>query len=483
MHVRCAAASSEEQRALALRQRLERTARTHLPGALEPVLAGHGERIFVERLSVGLDFDPCDYDDVTVAALWAGRIGAALDGSDAGARTERVVGFASDREFDEAALAEFASTGRLGWIFEELGCGTGLVSAAEVAAAFAALGPVRLLGVVETLAAREELARGLYERLAPAERSRTLDRFAHVLDTAPETIGRAAETGLAPSGESSATQSRNGRPATAIAEGTDGAEIAPGDTHPGPDISWAVWTRALAELAFADFGRTKNGQASAPDASSAAEAEDAVPALREGATVDRDAQGSADAPADVAPSEPQRETDFDLTAECVGWWSRLGGLAFLYPWLADYLAEPPLPGLAAVEARLWAFAALAEPTDPSLVHDPLIRLLAGDDLEHDREEGPEPDGLDQLEQPAQAVLAAFAAALPGFGESTAGFVRAHFLARGALLEPLADERFRLVLEPAPFDPILDLLPYPVEAFRLRWSPVVVVRRRSRDAHA
>jgi hypothetical protein len=484
MHLRCSAPLGREEEALALRARLERTARLHLPGALDPLFAPAGERVFAERVNVRLDFDPGDYDDVTVAALWAGRIAAVLDGSDAGARSVRIVRFASDREFDAAALAEVASTGRLGWMFAELGCGTGSVSAAEVAAAFAALDPARLLGVVETLAARKDLARGLYERLAPAERTRTLERFAGVLGVPPQAIGLAVEFGHGAPAESSAAQGGNRRPARRAVTGADRAEDSRDEAHSVPDLAWSSWIRAIAELMAAASGRAANGQTPAPPGSHTFHDEGVEAARRDQRRADREDKATVETPRGVDADDPQREPEADPSPGAAGRWSRVGGLAFLYPWLADYLAEqPPLLGLAAVQARLWALVALAEPADPSLVHDPLVRLLAGDDLEREREEAPAPEGLDALEQPAQAVLAAFAAALPGFGESTPGFVRAHFLARGALVEPLPEEGFRLVLEPAPLDPILELLPYPVDSFRLPWSPVVLVRRRSRDAHA
>jgi hypothetical protein len=167
------------------------------------------------------------------------------------------------------------------------------------------------------------------------------------------------------------------------------------------------------------------------------------------------------------------------------WWSLGGGLVLLWPWLGELLGGdlPPAPRLPgadpAVAVRMWALAGLLDDERVPFVLDPLVRLLAGDDLSADRRLGApteEPAG-DGTPPEQAAVLRAFAAAIPGFADSSARFLREHFLRRGALVEPLGEDAVRVRLEPLPLDPILDLLPYPPGPFRLEGIPLVVVERR------
>ncbi|MGZ4354326.1 MAG: hypothetical protein ACXVZ4_12340, partial [Gaiellaceae bacterium] len=167
VHVRCRAPREQAQEALDLRARLVTTARLHLPQALEHALDDRGgRRVFVDRLDVPLDFDPRDYDDVTVAALWAGRVAQALaelDGAEPGVRV-----FADTRAFVAAALAGVVDRGVLDPVFAELGAGVGPVEPVRFLAAFDRAS--RLAPLLEALAADEPLARSLYARLRPDER-------------------------------------------------------------------------------------------------------------------------------------------------------------------------------------------------------------------------------------------------------------------------------------------------------------------------
>src|SRR5215210_4580735 len=170
LHVRCTTNRHDEHRALRLRRRLAETARVHLPAALARGTA-HGERrVFAERLTVRLDFDPDEYDDVTLAALWAAHVERALAELEErdGARV-----FETDRDFWTAAATQWADTGGLTWEFEELGCGTGArLPALAVLAAFDDRERVAALAVA--LARVPGRARAARARLAPREQSLVL---------------------------------------------------------------------------------------------------------------------------------------------------------------------------------------------------------------------------------------------------------------------------------------------------------------------
>ena len=77
---------------------------------------------------------------------------------------------------------------------------------------------------------------------------------------------------------------------------------------------------------------------------------------------------------------------------------------------------------------------------------------------------------------ATRVLAAFAALLPGFEQSTAAFVRQSWIARLGLLD-LDREPFLLTAAIHPLDVMLPRLPYPVGLIKLPWSPPLSVRFR------
>jgi hypothetical protein len=73
LRIACRSAAGDGGEALRVRLRLESIARRHLPHALERSVpwAAVGA---VEAVEVVLDVDPRDYDDVTLALLWADRI-------------------------------------------------------------------------------------------------------------------------------------------------------------------------------------------------------------------------------------------------------------------------------------------------------------------------------------------------------------------------------------------------------------------------
>ena len=194
------------------------------------------------------------------------------------------------------------------------------------------------------------------------------------------------------------------------------------------------------------------------------------------------AEGSGGAPApDAGDGLGALPAEIDLATV-----TRAAGLVLLYPWLGDHAAAAVErhPRLDPVEVREAALALVVDPADPGLVHDPLVRLLAGrDDPCDGGDEGlagaappaPLPE-LEAVRESADGVLAAFAALLPGFAGSTADFVRQAWVARLGLLETELDP-VRLTAATHPLDVVLAALPYPRDLVRLPWSRVLSVRFR------
>lgn len=160
--------------------------------------------------------------------------------------------------------------------------------------------------------------------------------------------------------------------------------------------------------------------------------------------------------------------------------TRAAGIVLPYPWLADLCrtAADLHPAAEPSHPRRVALAALADPGDPYLADDPLVRLLAGAPEDATPAAGLAPlDALPEIHAAADTVLRQFAALLPGFARSTVGFVRESWLLRPGLLD-LARDPVALVARTAPLDVVLPSLPYPVGLLRLPWTPAVTVRFRS-----
>src|SRR5688500_9206000 len=77
LRIACVADRGRSAAAMSVRSRLERVARSELGDALERQVARDAS-VRLGRLSVRLDLDPDDYDDRTLALLWAGRIREAI---------------------------------------------------------------------------------------------------------------------------------------------------------------------------------------------------------------------------------------------------------------------------------------------------------------------------------------------------------------------------------------------------------------------
>ncbi len=477
VHVRCRGPRSREQAALALRSRLAQTARLHLPAALEQRLGGRERRTFVERVEHRLAFDPGLYDDVTVATLWADAIARELE--EAGMTEARGVrSFADDAVFAAAAALEIARRGELPWWFSELACGAGRVPVRQVLAALEA--PERARAALAALARETSAALSLARRLEPYERSllalvlagelpwQALGLSATAARAAVVAVSGAAAPALADppmseaetvgtSSEPAAGRSRPRRPARAP------RAYVPASA-PSPAELAALIGRA-GSTGFAQLGFERSGTAPRPRRRpDAREAERAAPP----------APGEAEELADAARRDGRpRPGSFEESLPArQGWWTAAAGLVYLYPWLGDLLDDRE------ELERVQLLGALVEPGADDRLRDPFVRLLAGIEPGAEREPptaAREPIRATQ-EDAAAAVLGTFAAALPGFEGSTPAFLRAHVVCRAGLLEPHPDG-YRLVLEPAPLDPVLVRLPYPLAPFRLPWAPLVLPERR------
>jgi contractile injection system tape measure protein len=476
MHVRCRAAASDADRALALRRRLEDAARTHLPAALARVADRDERRVFAERLEVRLDFEAADYDDVTVAALWAARVESALAEHRA-AGDPGVVAYETDREFWSAAAEEWADSGGLGWQFEELDCGIGArLAAPAVLAAFDRR--ERVAALARALVARPERLERVRLRLAPAERRAVVDaltgarpwgRFA--APAAKRRLDERDESGAPPAAAA------DDPPDSPARRGARGALARAGDrAAPGRAVDdraeWrAAWRRCAASDAL-DVRAGPSNVVSAPaTVPIARKAHNPGARTRPGdgrEAAKRLAREERSAPPPAGDAHARRHgVEPGPLDERIAWLTRWAGLALLYPWLEDHMTPAPDQ-----TARTWALAVLADPADPGRAAlDPFVRALAGDDPRRDPCGRPlvPPGELAELIAAGDAVLRSLAALLPGFERSTPAYLRRELVCREGMLERARAGVFALVLERKPLDVLIDLLPFPLAPFRMPWT--------------
>ena len=392
-------------------RRLAHVAATTLPHALEAALADMGD-VRLDAMHVTLGINPDDYDDVTLAALWADTIRAELlqhaspqrPGASATPGRERVSnpGSALDaarRWLDAggsnpipAAVLELTSGFERDGAADSVG-GSELYED-TVTRVDEAIGRLRA-----RIAAHAELRDAAASGLTPGAAS-TPRAVGHVAEPRPTDAPREPQTS-APDGAN-----------PAMASGREG--VRNGDVRAA-----TAWVTALAELVAG-------------------------------------AAGGAEA-----------ELDLEALTGCAG-------LALLYPWLGDLCREAVSlhPGLDEASVRTHALAALVDPDDPGLHVDPLIALLAANP-DARIPQNPLPRA-DEIRAAADAVLSSFARLLPGFGDSTPEFVRREWIRRIGVLDLEADPA-RLTAATHPLDVVLSALPYPLGLFRLPWSAPVMVR--------
>ena len=151
-----------------------------------------------------------------------------------------------------------------------------------------------------------------------------------------------------------------------------------------------------------------------------------------------------------------------------------GGLVLLYPWLEVFLDDVVgrLPDRSPIDGRRSALAAIVAGDLAALASDPLVRILAGDGV--DRPPDPVPVADSTTLAGAEVVLRRFARTLPGFGDSSAEYLRSSLVLRVGAIDHL-DGEWLLRLEPGPLDVLLEQLPYPLGIFRLPWTDPILVQ--------
>ena len=328
-------------------RRLAAVAARLLPEALERALADV-EDVVIDRLTVRLDFDPADYDDVTLATIWADRIRSRIatestrrhgDGhrpdrsSSEGAGSEPIGSRAAD-------VARFEALIRA-WIGDHSGRPAGADGDVLAVLADRAL--------VERLLARWDA--GTVQRLFA-----TLEAMWWIRSTVPDQASPSSD-GRARGGDAGASR--------AAVERSD----TPGPFHPVPSLPGVASSETkIVHLARMLLATSVTSTTSGP------------------AT-------TADAPWSSGSL-----------------WTEVGGLVLLYPWLADVCRRhvERTPDVEPVLVRRLVLARLADPERWWLVDDPLVRLLAGD-AEPSGPPPPVPEVHDQeLDGHLEEVLDAFA---------------------------------------------------------------------------
>jgi hypothetical protein len=417
LRIVCVAEPRRAAAALAVRRRLERVARSELGRALDGQVVADGT-VRLGRLDVRLDVDPDEYDDRTLAILWAGRIREAIvaatdasatlatngDTADPGATP------ASDGHGRDASMSAFD---------EPL---PRLARRAILGDLAAATAVARATGADPAGVGRE-----LRMTLSASERRALLNALE---GGGARERGRRRRTPWSLSVPRRVRSVRRSEPRTAV--------------RIGPRNSW------MAKLATA--GR------------------------RWLASQSRGASIGMVPPRTKVPARPKPARHGPATPADIRLVSQVAGLSLLWPWLTAQLeaASDRLRALDPVGARRLALAALV-PGMAAAVDDPVIRLLAGDDPATDPSLIVVTEGeLRLAAEGAADVIEAFAAALPGFADSTLDFVRREFVVRAGVVNSAVDP-VTVTVAQLPLDPALGRLRYPIGAFRLPWTRPIAIR--------
>ena len=393
-------------------RRLTAVAARALPAALDRAMTSVGDAR-VDRIEVHLDLDPADYDDQTLAVLWADAIRARVLATTPAARRPPAPPGSSPTGTTprkEPPPAEVLATVRH-W--------AAAIGRSPAPAPFPVL-PAAVLALGDPV-----VARAVRTAAGPGEWALLLT----VLGTALRT----------PDASTPPTDEKT-HPAR---------EIAPGAAGSPPLVAPDSLPRAA----------TNRDERQAPEPGARAAVLRTLATLAELTAVP---PGPADFPAGT------RAEGIDLSAT-----TGAAGLVLLYPWLADHCrqAEALHPDLDGLDVRAAALAAILD--DPALADDCLVGLLAG------RREPPARQQI-RVELSAEVtasgtrVLASFAALLPGFGNSTAVYVRDSWIRRLGVVHRDRDPVL-LVAATNPLDVVLPLLPYPLGLVKLPWSPPLSTR--------
>jgi hypothetical protein len=402
-------------------RRLAEVATRVLPGALERALSDLDD-VHLDTLTVRLDLDPSDYDDQTLAALWADAIRTQVLA--AGGRTTPGAGTRPPSMEPDPAQESYPAPASDPW---------SLADVAEAATAWMARSPQEddVLPRALLLLARAEVATAVAAHLDEPEWRLLVARLRTALQGQERVPPDELRSDVSDTGER-----RSGPP-------TARSPVAPTEDRPAPEVP--------DEPAVASV--------TGPDATTpAGDVEVAQVLHRLDTLAELVADGSG--PVDLASV------------------THAAGLVLLWPWLADVCraAETLHPGLTPHRVRAHALAWLADPDDPALVDDPLVRLLIGAPADEDADLPGFDRPLPGLDEVTERTLAAFAGLLPGFSSSSSRFVRYEWVVRLGVLDATTDPA-GLVAATHPLDVLLPKLPYPVTLFKLPWSPLVSVRFR------
>ena len=397
-------------------QRLAAVAARELPAALERALGDLAD-VRLGTITVTLDLDPADYDDETLAVLWADAIRVQVLAA-AGRTPRPVAGRTSGERTPEPVPAPSRSPDR----------SPEAVAAAAVDWLARPVAAERVVPRPLLLLARPEIAASVAVRLGDATWSQLVARMRATLH------------------DPTRTATSTGTPVDEPAEATPRSSTSRADTRGEPQTP----------RSSADLPASASDPAAGPDA-----LDNRVPP-------------------ELADLTRRLDTLGDLVDEHAGQvdlatMSQAAGLALLWPWLADVCRDALRSAPAGEPHRLRAhvLARLADPEDPGLLEDPLVRLLAGvPDDDHGTVPALEP-WLPTVDECAERALATFAGLLSGFERSSPRFVRDQWVVRLGLLDATVTPA-RLVAATHPLDVLLPTLPYPVALFKLPWSPPVSV---------
>ncbi len=408
--------------ALRARAVLDDVAAHHLPDRLDKGLGRFDGDVEIPHITVRLDFDPRDYDDMTVAVLWADRIRAALDAL--------LPSTVDDGRGTDAAVDPPPSTAEAR---PDVDRADGAGRAEE-----GAIRPLTALADAELrsaiLALSDEQLGAEVAALSLQEREQLLARLTDVV--------RDGSRGSAQSPNPAIDRTP---PLDATIAGREPREPATTD-----ELAGLVAALRDASAAIAD----------APD---------------QGTTTRMHQRSSEqeNRPSDSATHErgggPAR-----------GRRSPAGGLVLLWPWLAAFVQRVQLPAdegeLLAVPQRAWALSRLAREIPGATTEDPLVMLLAGGQPGRPLSPwAPPPQQVPAIDAAADQVLSLFVGLLPGFAESSPSFVAAELLTRASQFDdPIDVVPTQVRLAPRPLDVLIDRLPYPLGLFQLPWTAPITI---------
>lgn len=512
--------SSAEQfrEVLALRQRMQSVAERLLAEMLnqQTVHLPRDVWVFIDRLQITLPRDLGDYDDITLSKLWAGWLVRTIQEYLDGRRSDVVV-FLAERELIRELVRLFLHGETFPWWADSLTCGSGIVAYDRWITLFETSSRVELLA--EVLLENPRWQRPLFGRLMVSERREFIRRMAERLSNtfsplplsdwthsdgsvkspleSPELPVRMDVEGavrhadywqkLLP--EMFAEPALRRRIRESVYDRTD--PINPGQTseieeldcekhdtpqRPSERERHGVSNRSASWDTDSSEPRTESKSSRERVSWEVGDKPDpphsgSSTSLRDGVSA---SEPRPSTPQNDSDNRPGNSMDSREWIEKSAWWSQAGGIVLLYPWLSAFMREcREHPWLSAggvhdlASQRLLALVAVVDPEDTSLLVDPLMQLLVGgypgNSVVATTSEQVIPS---EFQDEAHALLRKFAALLPGFEQSSAGYLREQFLRRGAIVEPLREDAFLVRLQPKPLDVMLRRLPYPLGPFRL-----------------